>query len=291
LTQQEVVRASSIVAGAPNYGKLSKLYLNTLCKGDIATGITPFQRNMIGNGVDNSAVVLGLDPTHIRTTEGLLELKATPFLDDGGAPTMTSTGNPALVPATPTVTTATAAAAGPGQQSMFTAQSDVGDVSYVVQSCNRYGRSAPVYVTPNSTVAVAQGNVVTFSITPGAGNLPEWYSVFRTKTNSKSLTIIDHRLILRVPNTNGDGIPYNASSVIMDTNQKLPGTFDALAFDMAPDLNRFVQTGPMMRYMMGITQTAREFMLVLFGSPSMRAPGRVFLWQNIGLAPETPPIS
>lgn len=281
LRQEDLINAATTVASAPNYGTLTHLFLNTACKGDIARGIIPEQRYM-ANAPGNQAAILGIDPTHVRTTVGDIELCGSPFLDDGGVPHPVVTGDPSRAPAAPSVAAPAVAAPNTGTESKFSASADVGTVAYVVVACNQYGTSAPVMVSPNSPTATQQGQVVNLTITPGPGNLPEFYKIYRTPVNGPVSSLSGFRLIQSVPNSI-DGIPQNGAVIATDTNSRLPGTFDAIAFQMDPDLIRLVNMGPMTRIPMAITETAMSFMLRYVCTPQLRAPGRCFYFQNVGL--------
>jgi hypothetical protein len=289
LTQSEIERASSTVGAKPTFGTLTDLFLNTNNLGDLARQQIAQQRNIVGGDVNASPTILGIQPTHVRGTKGLIELHATPFLTDGGSPAPAPTGLPQYAPAAPTVTNVAAAAPANGQKSKFNTTSDVGDVSYVVVAVSAQGTSAPVYATPGQTVAVASGQVVNLTITPGAGALPEFFSVYRIKTNGGDLSLDSHKLILQVPNT-VDGIPQNGSVTVSDTNAKLPGTYDAIALDFSPNMQNqvIVQGGSMARIPMGIVQTAYQFMVTHTMAIQLRAPTRAFLWQNVGLLGDLP---
>lgn len=291
LSQDEIMHAGSVVGKKGNHGTLTDLFLNIQCKGDLGRQLINQQRNFInGAGAATSqGLTLGLDPKFIQGVKGLIELNMSPFITDGGSPPMTTTGLPQFAPAVPTIGTATAGAPGAGQNSSFSTTADVGDVSYIVVASNSKGTAAPVYVTPGSTVDVAQGQVVSFTITPGAGNLPDYYAIYRTPTNSRSVDLSDHKLIQKVPN-NVDGIAQNSTVTVVDQNDKLPGTYDALALDLTPgrDFVNLLQTGPMARVPMGITQTAFSFMVTHTLAMQLRAPRRAFYWKNVGLLGSLP---
>lgn len=288
LNQDEIMHASATVGDKPTFGTLTDLFLNTQSKGDLGRQLIAQQRNLT-NGAAASPTILGLDPDGVRGTKGIINLHATPFLTDGGSPSPAPTGLPQYAPVAPTVSNAAAAAPANGQVSQFTTTSDVGDVSYVVVAVGTQGTSAPVYATPGNTIAVAQGQVVNLTITPGAGNLPEYYAIYRVPTNSPALTLDAHKLIMKVPNTI-DGIPQNSVVTVTDTNAKLPGTFDAIAFDFSPGQENQVllQLGPMARIPMGVVQTAFQFMITHTLAPQLKAPTKAFLWQNVGLLGSLP---
>jgi hypothetical protein len=281
LDQNFLLQGTTVVADAPNYGRVTHLFVNTRAKGDIARGFFNTQRTMVTTNNNNDAITIGLNPTQFASTSGMVEFVDTPFLDNGGNPTIGAVGDPSLAPPVPVISTAALAGApAAGITSKFTT-ADAGAYLYVVQASNANGFSAPVAVSA-AAIQVAQGQVVTFGLTAGAGAVTEHFKVYRTPLGGGVPVLIQ-----KVSNLDANSLPQaGVANQVVDFNDKLPGTYDAVMMQFDAETVRFLQLGSLTRVPMAIVQTAMQWMLLMTGAPSLRAPNRAVLYKNIGLAPQ-----
>jgi hypothetical protein len=233
-------------------------------------------------------MTLGINPARFNSTTGMVSFEDTPFL--GGAQKLPAgvTGDASGAPAAPVLSTAIAAGApAQGVLSKFT-QSDAGAYYYAVVACNNAGASAPVQVNAGAALTVSGGQAVTFGVTPGSGPAVQYYKVFRTpkdKPLTQQFFILDAKNL--DPQTN---LPGTGEVKITDDNAKLPGTYDAVGLQFDRDTVRFLQLGSLIRVPMAVINTSLQWMLLLSGTPSLKAPNRCVLIRNVGLAATAAPI-
>ena len=172
--------------------------------------------------------------------------------------TVVAEGNAAKRPAAPASVTAAAAA---GAASAFTA-SDAGDYNYAVHAVNSYGISAGTEVS--GAVTVAGGNVVTLTITPGAGVPATGFIICRSKKDGTEVMEMDS-----VANSG------ETTTTFVDKNEELPGTASMLfltAKRIQP-VYTFAQLMPVCTYPLAPVNAAETpFLVMMFGGLEVHAP-------------------
>ena len=167
-------------------------------------------------------------------------------------------GDPLKRPAAPASVTAAAAA---GSDSEFTA-SDAGDYKYTVHAVNSYGISAGTEVS--GAVTVAGGNVVTLTITPGAGVPATGFIICRSKKDGTEVMEMDS-----VANSG------ETTTTFVDKNEELPGTASMLfltAKRIQP-VYTFAQLMPVCTYPLAPVNAAETpFLVMMFGGLEVHAP-------------------
>jgi hypothetical protein len=217
--------------------------------------------------------MVGLDVRGYTSPAGDVRFQADTFITDGGGPTA-AIGDPAKRPATPTISTAPTTPVDPAAK--FEGD-DAGDYFYKVQAVNRYGRSAAVdLVAGPAAVAVAEGDRVSFGVTPGSAVAVDWYEVFRTRRDGAPG---GERLILRVANLAGAG-----EQVVDDVNDNLPGTTSAFQLQQNLESLSFKQLAPMVKIPLATVDTSIRWMQLLYGVLRLYTPGKNVLIRNIGRA-------
>jgi hypothetical protein len=269
LSEDVLMDAALTVFDAPNYGMPTDLYLNPKTKTDLVKSFFPKAR--YDQFAKTNEGMIGLDIRGFTSPAGDVRFNPDVFITDGGGAT-SALGSAAKRPGAPTpgaVTTPADAA------SKFEAD-DAGDYFYTAQAVNRYGRSAPVDVVAGPTaVTVAAGDKVTFTLTPGAGELPDWYEIFRTKKDGATGS---ERLVLRVPSV-GAG-----ATTINDFNDNLPGTTIALLLQQNLESLSVKQLAPMVKIPLATVDTSIRWAQVIYLVPVMYAYGKNLLFKNIGRA-------
>jgi hypothetical protein len=234
LSEDFLTDGALTIQDAPNYGTPTHLYLNPKVKADLVKTFFPKERYDLFQKTDSG--MIGLDIKGYTSPAGDVVMEPDVFITDGGAPTP-AVGPSAKRPAEPTVSTAPTT---PAEATAKFAADDAGDYFYTVVAVNRFGRSAGVDLVAGPTaVTVAEGDKVTFGLTPGTSVAVDWYEIFRTKVGGAAGS---ERLILRVPNAAGA-----SEQLIDDLNEYLPYTTSAFLFQQNLESMSFKQLAPMVK--------------------------------------------
>jgi hypothetical protein len=271
LSEDVLVDGALTISDAPNYGIPTDTYLNPRTKADLVKTFFPKERYDLFTKTSEGLV--GLDIQGFTSPAGDVRFNADTFIDDGGAPNAAIIGDTSQVPSVFTVSTAPTT---PTDSSSQFAADDAGDYYYEVVAVNRYGRSAAQVVVAGPTaVTVAEGDKVTFGLTPGATQ-PDWWEIFRSKVGGAAGS---ERLIMRVPHTTAA-----AEQTIDDYNAYLPYTTTAFMFQQNLENMSFKQLAPMVKVPLATIDTSIRFMLLLYGVPVLYSPGKNVLFRNVGRA-------
>lgn len=277
LTSAMLDYAIGTVTDGPNYGDPTHLFMNIKGLQAFNRSYNPQARLIVNNGSGTNDI--NFDFKTYTSSAGSVELVGSPFINQGSNAAISQFQNYALAPSAPTVSTAAAAGApANGVTSKFVA-SDAGNYFYFVQAANKNGRSPLVQIN-QSALNVSSGQAVTFSITQGAGAAPDVFYIFRTPNGGLPGT---QQEIAQVANVIGSSGPVAVQ--VTDANARMPGTTDAFLFQMDVGTLSWVQLLPLVRYNLARVDTSNRFMELLFGVPSFKAPGRFFLFENVGIGP------
>lgn len=167
-------------------------------------------------------------------------------------------GNAEKRPAAPSSVTASAAAA---TGSKFVT-ADAGNYNYTVHAVNQYGISAGTAL--GSPIAVAAGDGVTLTITPGSGNAATGFIICRSAKGGS--TVME---MVSVPNS-GD-----STTVFIDKNEDLPGTASMLFLTerKIQPIYTFGQLLPACTFPLAPVASAETpFLVMLFGGLELRVP-------------------
>lgn len=170
-------------------------------------------------------------------------------------------------PAKPTSVTAAAAA---NPKSQF-GGSDAGDYMYTVHAVNQYGISDGTPI--EAAVAVAAGNGVTLTITPGAGVAATGFIICRSKKDGTECMEMD-----KVKNSG------EATTTYVDVNEELPGTASMLFLPKKrlQPVYTFSQLLPVCTFPLAATNKAETpFLVMMFGALEVRAAKHMGLVKNI----------
>lgn len=169
-------------------------------------------------------------------------------------------------------------------------QDSVGDVRYAVSAINRYGESA-LAISATATVANPTDSVdLTFTAGFGAYS-PDAYVVYRSMTNDNSPNnTTTFYPIMVVPASGTDvkrgslasGVDGALAGSVRDRNRFLPATEEAYLTQHDTDIYEFKQLAPIMKMDLAILGPARRFMVLLYGTPIVYAPGKIVKFINIG---------
>lgn len=269
LDEDVLIDAALTISDAPNYGVPTHLHLNPKVKADLVKSFFPKGRYDIGSGTKGDMV--GLDVNGFTSPAGDISFEPNVFITDGGSPAGAS-GDPAKRPAAPTISTGATTPADPA--SLFGVD-DAGSYVYKIVAHNDFGRSAAVDV--GGAIAIAAGDKLTFGVTPAGGPATKWYSLYRTKKGGASGT---ERLIARLPNTAGVG-----ALTVDDFNGSLPYCTSAFMWQQNLEVLSWKQLAPMLKIPLATISASVRWMQLIYGVPTLYAPGKTVLFKNIGRAP------
>jgi len=272
LSEDALIDGALTVSDAPNYGTPTDLYATPKVVADLAKVFFPKARYDLFQKTDDGMV--GLQVKGFTSPAGDVKFNPDVFIDDGG-PVSPARGDPTKRPATPTVSTP-GTTPGPEALSKFDTD-DAGDYFYVIQACNRFGRSVGVPLVAGPTaITVGANEKTTWAMTPGSAVAVDWYEVFRSKKGGATGT---ERQILRVKNTGGAG-----AMTLNDYNDRLPGCSSAFLFQQNMENMSFKQLAPLVKIPLATVDSSIRFMMLLYGVPVLYTPGKNVLYTNIGRA-------
>lgn len=160
--------------------------------------------------------------------------------------------------------------------------------SYAVSCCNRYGESAPRYMTtPFAVLPVAQITNqqalcldVVLEATLGS-NLPEYLKVYRTEPGVTAASPENFSLIMQIPVTSQTG-GATMSQVVIDRNFILPFTSRGYMLQLDETVLKYLQLAPLMKMDLAVIGPAYRFMALLYGVLAMYVPKRGCKLLNVG---------
>lgn len=271
LSEDILTDGCMVAYDAPNYGMVTDCYLNPRVKSDLVKTFFPKERH---NTFNDKSGTIGNDIKSFTSPSGDVRFQTDTFIDDGGGTPAAAIGDPAKIPATPTVSTA---ATTPVYAASKFEDDDAGNYFYKIVACNRYGKSAAVDLSAGpAAVAVAAGDEVTWAMTPGSAVAVEWYEVYRTKVGGAVGTA---RRILRVPNAAGAG-----AQTIRDFNDWLPGTTTVYLFQQNLEAMSCKQLAPLVKIPLATIDSSIRWMQLLYIVPVIYAYGKHTLLVNVGRA-------
>jgi hypothetical protein len=268
LTEDALNDGALTVKTAPNYGRATDLYCADGAYSDLAKSFYPAERLPIQPGGWQDGMV-GLSIKGFHSMVGPLLFNPDVFIEFGAAPSATAIGDAAKRPGTPTED---AAPTTPVEATAQFGAADAGDYRYKVVAVNRYGKSAPLTLT--GPVTVAAGDKVTFDIGDGSP-VATAYEVYRSPKDGAAGTELLQFSVAR------DGDP----TTIDDLNAFIQGTSQAFLIQQNVEFFSFKQLAPFVKIPLATVDTSIRWMQLLYGAPTVYAPGKAVIFQNVGRAP------
>jgi hypothetical protein len=266
LTEDIINDGALVVKTEPNYGRATDLYLPDGGFADLAKQFYPAQRfNVPPAGWQGGMV--GMNIQGFYSQFGPIKFNPDLFLQFGPG-VGTAVGDAAKRPSALTEDTAPVAA--PDAASQFIA-SDAGDYNYQCTAINRYGRSAPLAMTADTTVAA--GDKVTMIVADGAvtGTAVE---VYRSPKDGASGT---ERLMTVVARG-------GATTTIVDLNADLPGTGKAVLIQQNLEFFSVKQLAPFVKIPLATIDTSVRWMQLIYLALTVYSPGKAVIFKNLGRA-------
>lgn len=263
------------VYSAPNYGRPDCIYVEPRMHSEL------IKQSVEGGRHDQFAVresrglTFGSKDLFIMAPYGEVPVKAAPFLHFASRMPASGFGNAARRPAAPVFSSQPAAAA--SASSKFVA-ADQGAYSYRIIAVNDNGFTDPVAAV---SVSVATGESVSMELQAASDTL--YYRVYRSSADGGDASM---RLIKEIPaarNLAGAAI----ATTIVDNNDGADGQkYDCSPIVFAqhdPNVMQFVRLLDFIRRPLAETASVKPFLLMLFGSPVVKVPSKMFLMNNAGV--------
>jgi len=266
------------VYSAPNFGRPDCIYVeprlhSELIKQSVESGRhDQFQVSSAANGLTFGAAQL-----NIMAPFGPVPVKAAPFLHF--ASRMPSSGFGALAPAAPVLTSQTVQGETVAGSSQFVAGDP--EYQYGIIAVGDQGYSAPlkpakVNINENEEIEIV---IAASGLNRGSSRAPRYYRIYRTAAGASADSF---RLIAEIPAAD------NAATTFVDLDDGNNGQkYDCSPILFAqhdPTVMEFVRLLDFIRRPLAETASVKPFLLMLFGSPVVKVPSKMFLMDNCGLS-------
>ena len=268
LSEDSLNDAALTVKTAPNYGRPTDLYCADGAYSDLAKSFYPAERfNLQPGGWQDGMVGLSIKGFHSMV--GPVMFNPDVFIEFGDVPSSSAIGPSATRPSAPTENSAPNAATGDATAKFIA--SDAGDYYYKVVAVNRYGKSAPLAMTGPVTIAAGKKCVMTVA---DGGVTGTAFEVYRS---SKGGALTTCKLAFTVARS-------GATTVITDRNWYIPGTSTAFLIQQNIEFFGFKQLAPFVKIPLATVDTSIRWMQLLYGAPTVYAPGKSVMFLNVGRA-------
>ena len=258
---QEVL---SELQSAPRFGRPDCIYVEPRIHAELIKFAVQFGRHdqfAITRAADG--LTYGAMDLNIMSPYGPVPVKSSPFLFNAySAPESASSTD------APASATLTSAVAGALADSKFVA-ADAGDYIYRVIAVNNGGYSAAI---SSSAVTVASGEGVTLTI--AAASDAVFYKIYRTEAGGAASTA---KLIGEVKKASA------GATTFVDLNGVRPNTSKIVFVQHDPSVMEFARLLDFFRRPLAEVATSKPFLLMLFGSPIVKVPGKMWVLQNAGV--------
>jgi hypothetical protein len=269
LSEEVLNDAALTVKTAPNYGRPTDLYCADGAYSDLAKSFYPAERYPIPPGGWQDGMV-GMNIKGFHSMVGPVLFNPDVFLEFGDRPSA-AIGPTATRPDPVTESVAPACVADGTAANRFLA-SDIGDYRYRVVAVNRYGKSAALVMTGPVTMDGATKKI-TMTVADGA-KLASCYEVYRSPKGGAAGT---EKLAFTVARS-------GATTLITDQNIYLPGMSQAFMIQQNIEYFSFKQLAPFVKIPLATVDTSIRWMQLLYGAPTVYAPGKSVLFRNVGRA-------
>lgn len=247
------------VYASPNYGRPDTIYVEPRIHAELIRQSVENGRHDMFTRDPAQGVTFGQENIFITAPYGKVQVVSAPFLHTASLAPAGAIGSQATEAGYVAPTFATA----PNGNSAMVA----GDYFYKVVAVGKSGALAPV---TSAVQNVGAGDAVT--ITLDADVNINYYRIYRSERNGTSATC---RMIARVA---GDGTNY------VDLGQHSYNSSNIVFAQHTPDAMQFVRLLDLIRRPLAETSTIRPFLLMLFGSPVVKLPKKMFVLEQAGFS-------
>lgn len=223
---------------------------------------------------------VGRRVTTFQSQFGEVSLNFDKFMNKLPSKTTASSATSNRAPSAPTVGGAPAAAVTDAENKF--AAHDAGDYHYLVTALNRYGESAPLFLTTGGAVTVTATESIDLQFVDGGGTDPATaYRVYRTKVDGASTGEFYPLFEVSVAEL-AAGYDGAAATKVRDRNHILPDTDVAFALEKSDEIFSFKQLAPMMKMDLALIAPAYRWMILCYGTPVLYQPKKMIRFINIG---------
>lgn len=247
------------VYSSPNYGRPDTIYVEPRIHAELIRQSVENGRHDMFTRDPAQGVTFGQEKIFITAPYGKVAVQSAPFLHTAslapsGAIGSLSTDNAYVAPAFAVVPDATS-------------NLPAGKYFYKVVAVGKSGALAPVQ---SAELTVNAGEKVTITLSSDAN--VNYYRIYRSELNGTASTC---RMIARLA---GDGTDYE------DKGQHAYNSSNIVFAQHTPDAMQFVRLLDLIRRPLAETSTIRPFLLMLFGSPVVKLPRKMFVLEQAGFS-------
>ena len=250
---------------APRFGRPDCIYVEPRIHAELIKFAVQFGRHdQFGVARSSQGLSYGVRELEIQSPYGPVPVKSAPFLFNAyKAPASASATSNA-----PSNATLSSAVASANASSKFDA-ADAGDYIYRVVAVNNSGYSAPV---DSAAVTVAAGEIVTLTIANQSDAV--FFKIYRTEAGglAESASLIGEIKAEAV-----------GATTFIDSNAVRPNCSKIVFVQHDPDVLEFARLLDFFRRPLAEVATSKPFLLMLFGSPIVKVPSKMWVLQNAGV--------
>ncbi|MDD5068963.1 MAG: hypothetical protein PHN89_05220 [Candidatus Pacebacteria bacterium] len=281
ISEEVIEEGANQIAGAPNYGTPTHLFLSQRTMADFSKTVYGKERFMPQQASVDSNGQVGYFIQSITTQAGVIGLRPDVFIQNTppapNAATAAVTDNQLAQPLTLTGSYVTATPASTG--SFY--KDGAGTYRYAYTYGNQYGESA----VSNSVAVTITDLTSTVTITDYSGsslcpsgnlNKAQWVGIYRTQPNGVILYRIARKGLTQNTSTG------SATFTFVDTDAIMAGTSEAYLGEMSTQVIEFRQLSPLAKMDLAIISPAYRWMILLYGTMILYAPRKWVRYINIG---------
>ena len=162
---------------------------------------------------------------------------------------------------------------------------DLGDYYYGVAANNRYGQGA-VTAMSAAVLNITAAHCGAVKFADGGGAYPATsYTIYRSKKNPTgaiTATLLYPLFTIPAATFAAAGYDGGAAGIAWDRNRILPGTEEAFLAQGDSEVMLFKQLAPIMKMDLAILSPAKRWMVLMYGTPILKAPRKLLRFVNVG---------
>jgi len=227
--------------------------------------------------------IMGQRVKAVQTQFGEIGVKYDKFLKSGVSKKQATAADSSKAPAAVTAGGTPVAVAADAASTKF--GDGAGDYYYAVAAVNRYGESALTLLNAGGAQTVTATQSVDLSFTDGGGAYPATgYTIYRSvKDDASAIADVKFYPIFSISTAQRTaGYDGGSAGLVRDRNRFLPNTEQAFMLQNDTDVYEFKQLAPLMKMDLAVLAPATRFMILLYGTPQLYAPGKAVKFINIG---------
>lgn len=269
---------------APRFGKPDAIFVDPKQYSKLIADSAANGRHdamLLVNQADQGVLTLGAGPRiHVMGPMGPVPVVAAPFLNRQLPPPQAAAGVAASRPSDPSfAANATASAVASLFDASGTAAGHDGSCRYVIVAVNAQGYSAPVV---SDAVALDDSARGTFQLAAPA-TPADYYRIYRTPFVSAAAAAAQSDAeAIRDAKHIGDFLPSEVvASAFVDQGVERLDCGRVLIASMDQQVCEFARLLDFLRRPLAEVGAAKQFLLMLFGSPVVKVPGKNFVLRNV----------